>query len=163
MDPRLRYGVSIGLSFLTWSLVAKYYFWPVLRAQPGRLGFRPILLLHGLRFIGLGFIVPGVVSPNLSPAFATPAAYGDLIAAVLALVCLAFLERGVGVLLLWAFSIWGTADLLLAFYNGISIDLEPGRLGAMYFVTTLLVPLLFVTHVLAFRMLLTTPDQNTRP
>ncbi len=33
----------------------------------------------------ISFLVPGVVSPSLSPAFAIPAAYGDLVAAILIL------------------------------------------------------------------------------
>jgi len=41
---------------------------------------------HAFRFIGLSFLVPGVVSSSLPPAFAMPAAYGDLVAAILALI-----------------------------------------------------------------------------
>jgi hypothetical protein len=116
------------------------------------------LLLHSSRFVGLAFLVPGVVSPDLPAALATPAAYGDLIAAVLALVALAMLHKRVAPLLLWAFNLWGTGDLLFAYYQGvIGVGLEPGQLGAMYFVPTLLVPLLLVTHFLVFRMLLSEP------
>jgi hypothetical protein len=155
MNPQLRFGLSILLGFVTWSLVAKYYFWPALRAQPGRNAFRPILLLHSTRFVGLAFLVPGVVSPDLAVAFAGPAAYGDLIAALLALAALVVLETPLGLLLLWAVNLWGAADLLFAYYQGaIGIPLDPGHLGAMYFVPTVLVPLLLVTHFLAFRLLL---------
>src|SRR5262245_53190974 len=94
------FATSIVLSFITWGLVAKYYFWPNLLSQSGRLGFRPILLLHSFRFIGLGFLIPGVVSPDLPIAFAAPAAYGDLIAAVLALLALCLLETKAGLPLL---------------------------------------------------------------
>ena len=155
MDPQLRFGLSIALSFVVWALVAKYYFWPALRIQPWPEGFRPILLLHATRFIGLGFLVPGVVSPDLPIAFAGPAAYGDLIAALLALAALAALEKRIGLFVLWSFNVWGTGDLLFAFYQGlIGGGVEPGLFGAMYFVPTVAVPLLIVTHVLAFRMLL---------
>jgi hypothetical protein len=155
MNPGVGFGLSIVLSFITWGLVAKHYLWPVLRTQPGRTGFRPILLLHSLRFIGLGFLIPGVVSPDLPKAFAAPAAYGDLVASLLALITLATLETNIGRLLLWVFNLWGTADLLFAYYQGrIGVGVEPGHLGAMYFVPTVVVPLLLVTHVLAFRMLI---------
>ena len=50
-------------------------------------------------------------------AFARPAAYGDLIAAVLALLALAGLQSGLGIGLVWVFNIWGTADLFYAFYR----------------------------------------------
>jgi len=160
MNPGLGFGLSIVLSFVGWGLSAKYYFWPILRAQPGRTGFRPILLLHSFRFIGLAFLIPGVVSPDLPRAFAAPAAYGDLVAALLALASLAALETTIGPLLLWAFNLWGIGDLLLAYYQGrIGVGVEPGQLGAMYFVPTVVVPLLLVTHVLAFRMLLAAPPR----
>ena len=160
MDPRLRFGLSIALSFATWGLVAKYYFWPTLRSLPGRSAFRPILLLHSSRFVGLAFLVPGVVSPELPAAFAAPAAYGDLIAALLALTTLGLLETTVAPLFLWAFNVWGTADLLYAYYQGvIAVGVEPGLLGAMYFVPTVIVPLLLVTHALAFGMLLVGPQR----
>jgi hypothetical protein len=155
MDPQLRFGLSIALGFLTWSLVAKYYLWPALQAQPGRTGFRPILLLHAFRFVGLAFLVPGVVSLDLPIAFAAPAAYGDLIAALLSLAALGALEKRIGLLSLWVFNLWGAGDLLFAYYQGvIGVGVDPGSLGAMYFVPTVLVPLLLVTHTLAFRMLL---------
>jgi hypothetical protein len=155
MDTQLRFDLSVALSFVLWSLVVKYYWGPALRRQPGRTGFRPILLFHASRFIGLAFLVPGVVSPDLSREFAGPVAYGDLIAALLALAALAVLETRSGLAAVWAFNVWGTADLLFAFYLGlIGVNVPPGSLGAMYFIPTVVVPLLLVTHVLVFRMLL---------
>ena len=48
------------------------------------------------RFIGLSFLVPGVVSPSLPAGFAIPAAYGDFIAGILAIVAtIALVNRGV--------------------------------------------------------------------
>ena len=48
----------------------------------------------------------------------------------------------------------GAADLFNAFYQANHAGLQPGQLGATYFIPTLVVPLLLVTHALAFRMLL---------
>ena len=59
------------------------------------------LVLHAFRFIGLSFLVPGVVSPDLPIAFARDAAYGDIVAAILALAALATLRSGVGIALAW--------------------------------------------------------------
>ena len=72
-------------------------------------------MLHSFRFIGLAFLVPGVVSPDLPSGFAQSAAYGDIVAATLALLSLPSLPGGPGVVLAWGFNIWGTADLLNAF------------------------------------------------
>ena len=110
-------------------------------------------MLHSFRFIGLAFLVPGVVSPDLPSAFAHSAAYGDIVAATLALLSLLLLPRGVGIVVAWVFNLWGSADLLNAFYQANAAGLVPGQLGAAYFIPTLFVPLLLITHGLAFRIL----------
>ena len=155
MPPAALFGLSIVLGFVAWGLVAAHYIWPALRRRSREDALRPLLLLHCFRFIGLAFLVPGVVSPELPRAFAVPAAYGDLVAALLALLALAALRSPLGIPLVWAFNLVGTADLLHAYYQGrIGVGIEPGQLGAAYFIPTVVVPLLLVTHVLVFRLLL---------
>jgi hypothetical protein len=121
---------------------------------------RPLLTLHAFRFVGLAFLVPGVVSPDLPSAFAHSAAYGDIIAAALALLSLLWMQREVGVVMAWVFNLWGSADLLNAFYQANHAGLLAGQLAATYFIPTLIVPILLITHALAFRILL--QHQNTR-
>jgi hypothetical protein len=154
MLPQLYFFASIAFSFIAWGIVAKRYVWPKLSLLPRDEALRPILILHSFRFEGLAFLVPGVVAPDLPAAFAHAAAYGDLVAAILALLSLASLRVGAGVVIAWAFNIWGSADLLNAFYQANSAGLTAGQLGATYFIPTLVVPLLLVTHWLAFRILL---------
>ena len=154
MLPQLSFFVSIAFSFIAWSVVTARYIWPELRIRQRAAALRPLLVLHSFRFIGLAFLVPGVVSPDLPSAFAHSAAYGDIIAATLALVSLLSLPRGAGIALAWVSNIWGAADLLNAFYQANHAGLLPGQLGATYFIPTVLVPLLLITHGLAFRILL---------
>ena len=111
-------------------------------------------MLHSFRFVGLAFLVPGVVSPDLPPAFAQSPAYGDIVAATLAVLALISLPSAAGLVSAWIFSLWGSADLLNAFYQANRAGLVPGQLGATYFIPTLVVPLLLITHGLAFRILL---------
>src|SRR5262249_56927524 len=96
------------------------YLWPALRGQPRAEALRPLLLLHSSRFVGLAFLVPSVVSPELPAAFARPAAYGDLVAAALAVLALAVLERRPGIVLVWVFNVWGRADRSYALYHALS-------------------------------------------
>ena len=152
--PQLCFFVSIAFSLIAWGIVAMRYIWPRLRALPKAEALQPLLILHSFRFIGLAFLVPGVVSPDLPSAFAHSAAYGDISAATLALVSLLSLPRGAGIVLAWVSNIWGAADLLNAFYQANHARLLPGQLGATYFIPTVLVPLLLITHGLAFRILL---------
>jgi hypothetical protein len=149
------FGISVLLSFVAWGIFTTQYLWPALRSLPRVRALKPLLLFHSFRFVGLAFVVPGVVSPDLPGAFARPAAYGDLIAAVMALLALAGLSSKLGLGLVWVFNLWGSADLLYAFYQGlIGVGIKPGQLGAAYFIPTAVVPFLMITHLLVFRLLL---------
>jgi len=152
------FGISVAFGLAVWGAVAWNYIWPALRERPSPENLKPILLLHGFRFLGLAILVPGVVSPELPAAFAQPVAYGDLISAILALLALATLRTRAGTVVTWVFNTFGTADLLFAFYQGSRISLPdtPSLLGSGYFILTAYVPLLFITHGLAFRILLRT-------
>jgi hypothetical protein len=145
---------SIAFSLIAWGVLTARYIWPKLRSRPRTEALQPLLVLHSFRFIGLSFLVPGVVSPDLPTAFAHPAAYGDITAAILALVSLLLLPRAAGVAVAWIFSLWGSADILNAFYQANHAGLLAGQLGAAFFLPTLVVPLLMITHVLGFRILL---------
>ena len=146
--------VSIAFSLIAWGIVTARYIWPQLRLRPRAEALQPLLILHSFRFIGLAFLVPGVVSPDLPSAFAHSAAYGDMIAAILALLSLQLLPSSAGVAAAWIFSLWGSADILNAFYQANHSGLLAGQLGAAFFLPTLIVPLLLITHGLGFRILL---------
>jgi hypothetical protein len=160
MLPQFCFFASIAFAFIAWGIVAKRYIWPKLRLLRRAEALRPLLILNSFRFIGLAFLVPGVVSPDLPSAFAHSAAYGDLVAATLALLSLVSLPRGAGIVIAWIFNLWGSADLLNAFYQANNAGLAAGQLGAAYFVPTLVVPLLLVTHGLVFRILLQHQSQS---
>jgi hypothetical protein len=154
MTVQLSFFGSIAFSFIAWGIVSARYIWPELRQRQQAEALRPLLILHSFRFMGLAFLVPGVVSPDLPAAFAHAAAYGDIIAATLALLSLLLLPGGAGIVIAWIFNLWGSADLLNAFYQANGAGLLPGQLGASYFIPTFVVPLLLITHGLAFRILL---------
>jgi len=154
MQSQLSFFVSIAFSCIAWGMVAARYIWPELRLRQRAEALRPLLVLHSFRFIGLAFLVPGVVSPDLPTAFAQSAAYGDITAAILALLALISLSSATGIVIAWIFSLWGTADLFNAFYQANHAGLMAGQLGSTYFIPTFVVPLLLITHGLGFRILL---------
>ena len=88
-------------------------------------------------------------------------AYGDVVAATLALLSLLSLRRGTGVVIAWIFNLWGTVDLLNAFYEANHAGLLPGQLGSSYFISTFVVPLLLITHGIALRVLLQHQNRST--
>jgi len=152
--PQLWFFTSVAFSFIAWGIVTAQYVWPRLRTRPRAEALQPLLILHSFRFMGLAFLVPGVVSPHLPSSFAQAAAYGDIIAAILALLALISLRSSSGVAIAWVFNLWGSIHLSNAFHQGNRAGLMAGQLGATYFIPTFIVPLLLITHGLAFRILL---------
>ena len=151
------FGISTLMSFVSSGVIAAVYAWPRLRTMNRERALVALVAPHMfLRFIGLSFLVPGVVSPALPTAFSLPAAYGDFVAGLLAIAAtVALLRRGSwGTALVWLFNIWGAADLLVAIYHGLRLRIDPGELGGAFFIPTAVVPVLFVTHVLIFRLLI---------
>ena len=162
MQTQFAFFASIAFSLIAWGMVAARYIWPELRLRQREEALRPLLILHSFRFIGLAFLVPGVVSPDLPSAFAHSAAYGDIIAAILALLALILLPSASGVVIAWIFNVWGTADLFNAFYQANHAGLMAGQLGATYFIPTFIVPLLLITHGLGFRILVQRQTRDAR-
>ena len=103
------------------------------------------------------------MSPSLSAAFAIPAAYGDLVAAILAVVAISGLvgRAAWAIPAVWVFNVWGALDLLHAIYQGqFGVRISPGSLGAAFFIPTIVVPPLLVIHGLIFWLLLL-PKQSS--
>src|SRR5689334_21507605 len=80
--------INLVFSTLVFWITAKLYLFPRLNELPPRTILLPIFLLHSFRLLGLMFLAPGAIYPGLAPEFAYPAAFGDLLAAVLALLAL---------------------------------------------------------------------------
>ncbi len=155
--------LSMAMGLTAYGLIAKWYLMPVLLAVPRAEALVPLLLLHCFRFVGLAFLIPGVTSQPLDPRFANPAAYGDLLAALLAFLGILALRRGwrTAIPLVWVFSVEGTLDLLNAVTQGLRYT-EDGSLGATFFIPAVVVPALLVTHVMVFIILLRGDSQKDR-
>jgi len=158
MNTHALLGLSALMSFVASIVAANLFVWPRLRTMARGDALVPLVAPHMfLRTIGLAFLGPGVVSPSLSAAFAAPAAYGDLVAGVLAIAATLALARRASwaIALVWVFNVWGAGDLLNAVYQGnINVKIDPGTLGAAFYIPTAVVPPLLVTHGLIFWLLL---------
>jgi hypothetical protein len=150
------FRISILASFAAWTIVVALFVWRPLIAAPPRTALMALLVPHMFRFVGMSFLVAGVVSQPLPKGFALPAAYGDLIAAFLAMAAALALAASApfALGLVWVFNVWGALDLINAIYQGQRRVPVPGSLGAAFYIPTLIVPGLLVGHALIFRLLL---------
>ena len=156
MSPAAVFNVHLVLGYVPWLLCFGAYVWPRLKSMDRVEAHRAIATLHSFRFFGLVFIIPGVVGPALPAAFATFAAYGDFATGVLAMLALLTVRtRPLFWLFVVAFNLVGAADILIDYYHGVEIDLPAlsGQLSATYWIPIIYVPLLMITHVAAFYLL----------
>ena len=146
--------VNLLFSTLVFWIAARLYVLPRLDECEPRTVLLPILLLHSLRHLGLMFLAPGAVYAGVPPQFAYPAAFGDLLAAVLALIAIpAVAARARGAkFLVWIFNIEGTLDLIAAIALATVYDAAP-FMGPAYWIPAFWVPALLVTHYITFIVL----------
>jgi hypothetical protein len=157
MTPQAIFLIDMAFGYLAWALCIAVYVWPWLKTMDSVAAQRAIATLHSFRFFGLVFLLPGFVGPHLPQAFATSAAYGDFLTALLAI--LALLTVRVRFLfwpLVLAFNLVGLGDLILDTVNASRLHLPEmaGQLGAAYAIPMLYVPALFWTHIVAFALML---------
>ena len=146
--------VNLLFGTLVFWIAARIYVFPRLHELSPRTVLLPILLLHSARHLGLMFLAPGATYPGIPPQFAYPAAFGDLLAAVLAIAAIAAVVKQArsARLLVWVFNVEGTLDLLSAIVLATLYD-APAHMGAAYWIPAFWVPALLVTHYITFVVL----------
>lgn len=147
--------VNLAFSTLVFWVAARLYVLPKLQDYEPRTILLPILLLHSLRHLGLMFLAPGATYPGIPSPFAYPAAFGDLLAAVLAFIAIpAVATRARSAkFLVWLFNIEGSLDLIVAITLATVHNASP-FMGPAYWIPAFWVPALLVTHYLTFLVLL---------
>jgi hypothetical protein len=163
MSPENLFRIHLVLGYVAWALCFGAYVWPKLKAIDRVSAQRAIATLHSFRFFGLVFILPGIVGPNLPASFAVFSAYGDLATGVLALLALVTVRiRPLFWSFVVAFNLVGATDIIVDYYHATRVDLPAmaGQLGSTYAIPIIYVPLLMITHIAAFYLLVRAPGQQ---
>ena len=165
MSETTLFQTHLVLGYVAWLLCFGAYLWPRLKAMDHFDAQRAIATLHSFRFFGLVFILPGVVGPHLPAGFATFAAHWDFATGVLAMLALlAVRTRPLFWLFVAAFNVVGFVDIVMDYAHAIQAGLPaaPGELGAAYAIPIIYVPLLMITHVAAFYLLMRSMSKRQR-
>jgi hypothetical protein len=146
--------VNLLFSTLIFWMVAKLYLLPKLPRLAPCTVLVPILVLHSFRHLGLMFLAKGATYPGVPEAFARPAAYGDVVAALLALASIPAVVRNASGArsLVWVFNLVGSVDLALAIALA-TITNAADFMGPAYWIPAFWVPALIVTHGITFQLL----------
>jgi hypothetical protein len=156
MSPAIIFQIHLVLGYVPWLLFVAVYVLPKLKSMDQVEAQRAIATLHSFHFFGLVFILPGVVGPNLPADFTVFAAYGDFATGVLAMLALLTVRiRPLFWLFVVAFNVVGAVDIIVDYYHGNQVGLPAlaGELGATYAIPIIYVPILMITHVIAFYLL----------
>jgi hypothetical protein len=146
--------INIFFSLLVFNAAYRWLLKPMLPQLKPSSVLIPILLLHSLRHLGLMFLTTGVTSTAMPQQFAVPAAAGDFLAAVLALIAAFLIQRKskFAMSMTWIFSIVGIADFAMAvvlsrLYNAADF------MGGAYWIPAFWVPMLIVGHIIVITVL----------
>jgi hypothetical protein len=146
--------VNLVFSTFVFWVAARLYLLPRLPLLTPQAVLLPILLLHAFRHLGLMFLAPGATYAGIPPQFAYPAAFGDLLAALLALASMLAVAQNLssGRLLVWVFNLEGSLDLVAAITLA-TVYGAAASMGPAYWIPALWVPALLVTHYITFVIL----------
>lgn len=148
-DPQLLLSVQIGLSFVTFGLIAQRLARP-LAAMPSERALGILLWPHAFRYVPLGLLAPGQVARELPSLVLKTIAIGDLVSAVLALVALASLQvrAKASRAWVWLFSLVSVLDIGTALAIGLGNHVYRYTLGVGWYILTLYVPLVCLSQAM---------------
>jgi hypothetical protein len=157
MSAETIFRTHLVLGYVAWLLCFGVYIWPWLKSMERNEALRAIATLHSFRFFGLVFLLPGVAGDHLPAEFGAFSAYGDFATGLLAIMALlTFKVRPLFLAFVVAFNLVGIFDLLGDYTLATLANLpaRAGEFGSTYAIPIIYVPLLMITHVVSFYLLM---------
>ena len=157
------FWMQLAASAFVFAVVAVWYAWPALTKIPVKSALTLLLFVQVPRYVGMTLLVPGMVDPKLPSAFLSGAAYGDLLEAALALLCIFSLRSDwrVAVPLVWMTNTWGFVDLLNGVRGVLQVNLPSFNLATFWYIYTFYAPLVLVSHLMIFWILIKSRSWKT--
>jgi hypothetical protein len=153
MNTVTLFGIQFLWFVLVWAAIAKLFVLPRIKGLEQNDELSLWLTPQLFRVLGLGLLVENL-SPSLPLSFALPTAIGDCLTAFLALISITALHQrwpsGRG--FAWVCNIVGSLDLAIALPRAALIK-APIFLTVQWYVPAVFVPLMIVSHMMAFSVL----------
>ena len=150
------FWLQLLTSVVVFAIVTAWYVWPSLTKLSRNAALIPLLWVHVPRYVGMTLLVSGMVDPKLPTEFLSGAAYGDLLEAALALASIFALRSNwrVAIPLVWVTNTWGFVDLLNGVRGVLQLNVPSFDLATFWYVYTFYAPLVLVSHLLIFLVLI---------
>jgi hypothetical protein len=158
-------GRAMNRDFIFWlqilvgvgvfSLVAVWYVWRRLTKMSLGSALTPLLFVQVFRYVGMTLLVKGMIDPTLPHNLLRDGAYGDLLAAALALASIFALRyrwRG-AIQLVWVANTWAFVDVLNVLRSVITSHVAGYDLKSIWFIYTFYAPLVVVSSAMIFVVL----------
>lgn len=151
---------NVSVIVLLWTVMIRRFLWPAMARQTLEMAVLPLLVISALRVNGLCMLIPGVVASDLPSAFANAVAYGDVLAALIAVGAIAAfgVSERAGRMACWLYTVVGVGDLMLASVQMVATQVAPAQLQGAYFLVVVMVPSLMIMHALIVSQLLRKPS-----
>lgn len=141
-------------------LILAWYVKPKLFRMDYHAALIPLMFIGIFRFLDLSFTIDAV-TVNMPDGFSNPVGFGGLIGSVLALIAVILLRKksAAGVGFAWVYTIFSTANFLLALYLG-NVHSMPEHLGPIWGWTVISGPTIMVSLVFTWIVLLKHPSKK---
>ncbi len=150
------FWMQLFTSVFVFGIVAVWYVWPSLTKISRSSALTLLLFVHVPRYVGMTLLVTGMVDPKLPIEFLSSAAYGDLLEAALAFASIFALRSNwrVAIPLVWVANTWGFVDLLNGVRGVLQLNVPSFNLATLWYVYTFYAPLVVVSHLTIFWILI---------
>lgn len=150
------FWIQLLTSVGVFSVVTKWYVWPVLVKLPRGSVLVALFFVHVFRYVGMTELVTGMIDPKLPGEFVSSAAYGDLLEAALALLSIIALRHNwrFALPLAWVANTWGFVDLLNGVRGVLQLNVPGYNLSTLWYVYTFYAPVVLISHLMIFWVLI---------
>ena len=150
------FWMQLALSLVVVAFIVAWYAWPRLTKLPLYSALVPLLFVHVPRYVGTTLLVPYMMDQKLPRDFLDGAAYGDLLEAALAFVCIVALRSKwrFAIPLVWVTNTWGFLDLLNGVRGVLAVNVPIFNLGTVWYIYTFYAPVVIASHLMIFWVLL---------
>jgi hypothetical protein len=156
------FWIQLLTSVFVCTIVAVWYVWPSLTKLSRNSALSLLLWVHVPRYVGMTLLVTGMVDPTLPREFRSSTAYGDLLEAALAFACIFALRNNwrVAILLVWVTNTWGFLDLVNGVRGVVQLNVPRFNLATLWYIYTFYAPLVLVSHLMIFLILIKSKSWN---
>jgi hypothetical protein len=147
MSPMSAAALASVLSFLIFVIIAALYVAPWLATRQRAEALIPLLWVHAFRYVALQIFSAQQFGFAVSDAARDQIAYGDVIAAILAVISILALHYRLrmALVLVWLFFAQATIDLVNATIAGVREELFATASGVTWLILTFYVQVMYVS------------------